>query len=291
MPSRCSYQQPAGGYSNGQKGVTTVARLRDPIATGRSAEIYEWGEGQVLKLFLASVPVEWAKAEASIGRMVHAAGLPVPAVGEIVEVAGRPGIVLERLVGPSLLDVMSARPWAVFHFAGRLARLHAEIHSHQAPPDLLPQREWIMGVCQLTKSLPANLRGPVLTILDSLPQGDQLCHGDFHPGNIMMTKRGPFIIDWLGAHRGCPVGDLARSSVLMCARSTPGGTPNRWLVELMRRWFHASYLKQYFALCSVDRDQFVSWRAVMAASFLKWVSPAERPLLIQMVKAGLGPAK
>ncbi|TMA37195.1 MAG: aminoglycoside phosphotransferase family protein, partial [Deltaproteobacteria bacterium] len=44
-------------------------------------------------------------------------------------------------------------------------------------------------------------------MLETLPDGDQLCHGDMHPGNIMLSRRGPMVIDWTNARRGHPAAD------------------------------------------------------------------------------------
>ncbi len=63
-----------------------------PVAVGRTAEIFAWDAGHVLKLDHTWCPANWVEYESKIGCIVHAAGLPVPAIGEIVEHAGRRGI-------------------------------------------------------------------------------------------------------------------------------------------------------------------------------------------------------
>ena len=75
------------------------------MALGRTAEIYPWTEGWVLKLFYEWFPRDGAAYEARIARAVHAAGLPVPAAGNLVEVEGRMGLEYERVDG-----VQSGRP-------------------------------------------------------------------------------------------------------------------------------------------------------------------------------------
>jgi len=42
--------------------------------------------------------------------------------------------------------------------------------------------------------------------LAALPDGNALCHGDLHPGNVLLTERGPVIIDCSAATRGEAVG-------------------------------------------------------------------------------------
>lgn len=58
--------------------------LSQPIAYGRTAEIYAWEEGQILKLFYDWFDQENIAYEYHISRAIQKAGLPVPAVGEII---------------------------------------------------------------------------------------------------------------------------------------------------------------------------------------------------------------
>ena len=76
--------------------------LSAPIALGFTAEIYAWKDGQVLKLFNQGISRSAAETEANLTRIVHATGLPVPAVGEIVEINGRFGLEYERVDGVTM---------------------------------------------------------------------------------------------------------------------------------------------------------------------------------------------
>ena len=95
------------------------------IGKGLTAQVYGWGQGRVLKLFESWRPEEKVERELRATRAVHAAGLPAPAVYEIVEVEARQGIVFERIDGPSMFEQVIARPWRLFAAARQLAELHA----------------------------------------------------------------------------------------------------------------------------------------------------------------------
>ncbi len=45
-------------------------------------------------------------------------------------------------------------------------------------------------------------REKVLSILDELPDGDILCHGDFHPGNIFISEGQTIAIDFMNICKG-----------------------------------------------------------------------------------------
>ena len=51
-----------------------AAPLTDPIAHGRTADVYLWDEHHVLKLFRDWCPSDWVDYEARIARAIHAAG-------------------------------------------------------------------------------------------------------------------------------------------------------------------------------------------------------------------------
>ncbi len=77
------------------------------VAVGRTAEVFGLDSDRVLKLDR----VEWngvSHFEAGVLRAAHAAGLPVPEVFEAVTVAGRHGIVLERIRGTSLTEFLAS---------------------------------------------------------------------------------------------------------------------------------------------------------------------------------------
>jgi aminoglycoside phosphotransferase (APT) family kinase protein len=237
------------------------------------------------------MPDWWGQDEARFGRAIQAAGLPVPWVGELLRVNGRQGLVLERLEGPSMLSVMGAQPWRIPALARTLADLQNAVHGVSAPEGVQTQRQWVRPGIETRDFLPDDLKARVLAILDGLPDGTALCHGDFHPGNVLMTARGPVIIDWMTCSQGDPLGDVARSSVLMSAGSVPPETPLPWLVNLLRRQAHATYLRRYQQVRPLDQARWSAWRAVMAANFLDVSQSEERPRLIAMVRAALEEAK
>jgi len=263
--------------------------LEKPIAMGRTAEIYSYEEEKVLKLFFSSIPQDWIDKEVEVGKYIQDTQLPVPKVYERVKINGREGVIYERIEGPSLLNELAVKPWNVVRYARTLAELHVQVHEVQAPAKLETQKEWARGGIPETDKLPNEMQAQILQLLDSLPGGNQLCHGDFHPGNIVITEKGPVIIDWMTASMGLACGDVARTSTIMEAGKVPEGTPMRWLLEWLRKLLLATYLKTYFQLKPDVKDSLGVWRAVMAANFIADVSlPEEVPDLLSIVEHGLG---
>ena len=93
--------------------------LGEKIGEGAHSEAYAWAPGQVVKLLKPGVPRGMAWFEVRMLRAVLAAGVPVPEVFGEVTLDGRFGIVLQRLDGPTLLQLK--RTGAVTFEQGSLA--------------------------------------------------------------------------------------------------------------------------------------------------------------------------
>jgi uncharacterized protein (TIGR02172 family) len=285
-------QKPAADEPNREctlEGDENMDNFQKPIAIGRTAEVYPFEDGKVLKLFFPTIPQLWIEKEVDTGRYIQDAHLPVPKVYERMKLNGREGVVYERIEGPSLLNELAKKPWKVVQYARLLAGLHVQVHEVPAPTNLETQREWARGGIPETTKLSKDLQEKVLHLLDSMPDENQLCHGDFHPGNIIVTHRGPVIIDWMTASKGVACGDVARTSIILEAAKAPEGTPMRWLLEGVRKLFLSTYLKTYFQLRPVEKDLFTAWRAIMAANFFVDVSlPEEETTLMAIIQQGIG---
>jgi uncharacterized protein (TIGR02172 family) len=258
--------------------------LSRPIAYGRTAEIYAWQEGQVLKLFYDWFDLEAIEYEAWIARAIHASGLPVPAVGEIVRANDRNGLVYKRVDGDSMWERLSRKPWNVFRYAKRTAELHAEMHRRTLPTDIPSQRQQLVHKVRRADILPGHLRSKALVALETMPDGDRLCHGDFHPGNILMAPQGERIIDWIDASRGNPMADLARSTILALGAAETSQIQHGWL-KTATHIFHATYIHHYFKLRPGGEDEYNRWLPIVAAARLSEnISELETWLIAQAEK-------
>ena len=259
-------------------------KLGSPIAYGRTAEIYPWPDNQVLKLYFDWFSRQSIEYEARIAQVVHNSGLPVPAVGEIVEVNGRTGLIYERVAGVALFEVMSKRPWTIFRFARRMAELHVAMHSQTIVLEIPRQRQRLVQKIESAAALPDALRQRVLAALAQLPDGDQLCHGDFHPANVLATPQGEVIIDWIDATRGNALADLARSSIIALGVASTAQT-TRTIDKLLVRLFHAIYRRRYFALRPQGKGEYGRWLPIAAAARLSENIPElEQWLLAQAAR-------
>jgi len=237
------------------------------IAQGRTADVYAWKPGQVLKLYHDWFERENIMYEAGIARAVHASGVPTPAPGEIIEVNGRIGLVYEEVKGISMLDAMQKAPWRAIQYGRHLAELHVKMHNSPSSAELPSQRRILIHKIQTAAALPASLKEAALSALQSLPDGDRVCHGDFHPANVLVTENGPVVIDWIDGSRGRPQADVARTTIISLGAAATAQISNP-LLKFFVRLFHTVYLRRYFTLRPHGKDEYRQWLPVVAAARL-----------------------
>jgi tRNA A-37 threonylcarbamoyl transferase component Bud32 len=117
-----------------------------------------------------------ATREAALMAYLHDRGYPVPAVHS----ADGPEIVMERLDGPTMSEALLARTLTIPEGATMLADLLSRLHRIRGQSG----------------------RGTV-------------GHYDLHPDNVLLTSRGPVVIDWRNGRDGPADLDTAFSALIL----------------------------------------------------------------------------
>jgi len=258
------------------------------IGQGREAEVFECQDGRVLKLLRPSRPGTGLAFEIAAMEAARSAGVSVPQVYEEVVIDGRPGLMMERLEGSDLLTIIGQKPWLVFRSGRLTGEIHARINAARAPDSLPAVRDVVnRGLARLAHSQPT-LAEWVGRIFARLPDGDALCHGDFHPGQLMLAVDRYAAFDWSGAKRGDPLFDYARTRVLLSLGEPPPGTQLtlKLLAKIGRRLLSSSYLRSYerHATVQIDEARVRDWEIVNLAVRLQDEVPGERPRLLQRLQ-------
>jgi uncharacterized protein (TIGR02172 family) len=238
---------------------------------GRTAQVITWDNNKVIKLFREGFTFSHIEKEEKISRTVFEVGLPVPAVHGIVEVEGRYGILFERVDGPSMMEEMITKPDELIRLTKLLSELHAKMHTITVT-GLPSQRQKLASQIQSAPRLSDEEREAALTALTRLPEGNKLCHGDYHPGNILMSSRGPIVIDWVDGSQGNPHADVARI-ILLLQTAEPDLFQDVELKKAISEFIQTFpvdvYFKRYREFQSLSQEQLDAWRLPVAAARLE----------------------
>lgn len=250
------------------------------LAVGRTAEVFRFDAGSVLKLFYTGTPFVAIEREVAISRAIRDSGVSAPDIFEINEHEGRTGIVYEWVNGPTLLEVLVADFGTAGESALEMAEWHAAMHRRRAA-DLPNLKERLAGRIEIADGLPDPYRKHVLRQLGGLPEGESLCHGDFHPGNIILTEGGAVTIDWNDASLGDPAADVARSLFLLTGSAPQEALPPA--VAAGRQAFADAYFARYKQLRPEDARRVELWLPVTIAARFAENIPEERLGLLALL--------
>lgn len=101
-----------------------------------------------------------------------------------------------------------------------------------------------------------------------MSDGDRLCHGDFHPVNVLGETVQPVIIDWPDARQADPTADACRSYLLM---------------KLHAENLAGPYLDAYCGVSGLPRQAILGWLPYVAAARLAEDVANEADALLQLV--------
>jgi hypothetical protein len=209
---------------------------------------------------------------------------------EEVTLEGRFGIVLQRLDGPTLLQLSRSGAMTPEQTGAILAALYISVHKTASPPDVPSLRDSMDGQLRFSGSmLPEHIATGILTLIERLAPGDGLCHGDLHPGNVIMTADGPRLIDWGGAVRAPAALDLAFCHVIL-SENAPEVVDN----PRRPRAVNAAAQSEYARLAGMSQTALTAAVEPYLPIARVWVLrsgaiPALREQLIQRAEAALRP--
>ncbi len=228
------------------------------LGRGRTADVLAYGE-HALKLYAPGTGKTAVFREAATLALLEGTGLPVPKAVSAGCFDGRWGLVMSR--GPGGGGFATDAP-------ALAALIDLQLRLHAQPGAGLPSlKAKLAHNIRRAPALEARLRATVLARLAALPDGQMLCHGDFHPDNVLGTPDAPLIVDWLDATEGPPEADACRTYLLALVNLPPLAAP---------------YLALYAERSGRPAASIQAWLPVVAAARLAEGVLHETPQLLAL---------
>lgn len=206
----------------------------------------------------------WAQA------LVEQTGLNVPKVRRIYPIGDDWAVDSDYIEGVSLEDEIKSDPANTERYIQQLVDLQIKVLDCTAKglPDMKDKfNKKISALGHIEdkrKHVEATIRYELHVALDKMPAHKKLCHGDFLPDNILITKDGvPYIFDWAHASLGNGAADAAHTYLKLILDGH-----SDWAEMYMKAYAKASdtavqYIKSWFPMVSatmldkVDDDESI----------------------------------
>lgn len=177
------------------------------IAVRNSKTVYRDGN-LCVKVFDSDYSKADVLNEALNQARVEECGLNIPKIKEVMTIDGKWAIVSEYIKGKTLAHMIEEEPEKADACLKMLTEL--QIRTHAAVCPLLNKFKDKAARKIISSDLDATTRYDICTRLENMPRHNKLCHGDFTPANIIISKDGePYITDWSHATQGNASADAA----------------------------------------------------------------------------------
>ncbi|MFA9376515.1 MAG: phosphotransferase [Lachnotalea sp.] len=237
-------------------------KLENEIAKRSTKTVYKSGD-TAIKVFDECYPKSDVLNEALNQSRVEETGLNIPRILEVSKLDGNWSITMEYIEGKTFSELMKENPNDMEQYMDQFIDLQLEIESKKAPL-LNKQKDKFSRKIQALTTIDASTKYELLARLDRMPKHTKVCHGDFNPSNVIVSKKGTFVIDWAHATQGNASADAARTYLLFSLQDE----------ELAKMYLNKFCTKSDTAIQYVQQ-----WLPIVAATQLGKENPNEKELL------------
>lgn len=233
-------------------------QLGKVVGTGNTATVYDWEDGTVLKLFKQGYPEEAVEQEYRNATAMNHSDFLRPKAYDIISYENRTGIIYDKIEGESLLD------WVLrTNDLSGCAVIMAELHKSMLQNKIsnVPNYKDFLKYHISNTLLTIDQREELIQRIEQLPEGDALCHGDFHPGNILITDKGAYVIDFMNICHGDFLYDVARTVYLIEYTPVPAEASDN--DKEMILYFKKSLTDLYIEQMNVTREMIQDYLSII----------------------------
>jgi len=192
--------------------------------------------------------------------MLNETKLGIPRYIKTIELNNTLAIVYERAYGRTLAEIL-IETTDKSNIAANFARVHYEIN--QCYIDNLPTQNSMFHwrISRMRNNLEKDIK-KVEELINSIPIENKLCHGDFHPLNILVDCDKYIILDWNGCCSGNPMLDVGWSYLTLNSPSIEAIYGEN--MANITKEFSNEYLKYYCQYPNIDKHEILKYLPLAA---------------------------
>ena len=195
------------------------------IGQGGNGTVYRLDDDKIVKVYRPTVGLDKIDKEREFAKTALINGVPCVIAYDVVKCGGSYGIVFEMLRSDTLGHAMKNNPEKLDEYVEKYVALAKELHSTKIEPGTFTNIKTILHerVPRLDKWCTPEEMQLLDSLIDEMPDGDSLIHGDLHPGNIMIQDGELVLIDMPEVTMGARIWDIA--GIYRDLISAPQGSP------------------------------------------------------------------
>ncbi len=255
------------------------------LGAGATATVYLQNENRILKVFNSNYSFESVKYEAFLSSEINKTSIKAPTYYDMISIENKNVIVSEYVPGKLLINqFVESDFFSCIKLIKRMVATQKEIHraKNDAITSEIARYTYLISNSGLEESKQQQL----LALLKKQRQSDSVCHGDFHPGNIIINSSDTlYTIDWMNCYHGNFEGDVCRSYLTLITPFDPFNLSpvKKVLFQFYKRIIGRVYLHEYLRKTDLRRRDITRWIPIVAAGRLADNVPNEREWLTKII--------
>ena len=227
-------------------------------------------EDKVMKLFFEGHKKSDILNEAlNQARVEENTNLNVPKLLEVTKIKNRWAIISERVEGKTITELMKENPENIDEYLNIFVDIQLQILSNSVPMLNRIKEKFTRKLKEAT-NIEENIKYELLERLNGMKNHTKLCHGDYHPSNVILTNdKKSYVIDWAHVTQGNASADAARTYLLF---SIDG---QKKLAE--------KYLNLFSEKSSISKNEIQRWIPIVAATQKTKNIPEEQEFLSKWI--------
>ena len=177
------------------------------MAKGNTAEIYEYGDNLICKLFYPQYPTDYIEHEFHNATMAWELGIRTPKAHRLITEGERQGIIYDRIVGDVLSVKFSEQSEPAYDvWMDKFVDFHKQLLQYSID-NAISYKNFLKMFATDEETIAK---------IDTLDDGNCFIHGDFHLENVMLDENGKeVLIDMMNVCKGTALYDVARTYFLL----------------------------------------------------------------------------
>lgn len=260
-------------------------KIGELLDVNNEYDFYDFGENHYVKLFEESYDQEKIINEFEKSIYISSIFNNCPKGTEIIELEDRTGIVYKKEEGETFLYLIEEADVSIDVEAKRFASIHAEVH-HVKCDSLIDQKSFFENQINACEDITLDDKNKLINLLNELPTGETLCHGNYHLNNVILNDKGYKLLDVGCAYKGHSMSDVAKSCVVLDVPRYLSGASQLFHEELrkMRIQFMNLYLQYYQKFAPFDEDLCLQFYKLAAVVRLNGKFENEKEWLLNVIR-------
>ena len=190
----------------------------EKIGSGGHGNVYRLDEETIIKIYHDHSTLDKIEKEREYARNAFVHGVPSAIAYDVVETEEGYGLVFEMAGATTVSKYITEHPDQLQEYAVKTGNLLKTLNSTEADPKLYGdiKQLYLQRVEAASEYYTAEEKAQLIKMINSIPEGSGMIHGDFHTNNVMVKSDGELVlIDMADISRGNPLYDIGGAFLTM----------------------------------------------------------------------------